>query len=535
MEIEIIWPERDPDTRVIPLAAESMVFTVVAQEFPWTGRTLIGKTNRPASGRSVLRLEQLPECKLKVDVAAHPRADGAGAPLGVASQMVPLSVKTPRVTVNFKMTSTVDRIEIQENRTEIEVLQDIPFPVVPSAYNAEDEALLLFPPPRNWVFKMGNTSIATVDAAGNVKGIKPGSTTLSIEAVEPDGNGVMLVVKQRTFTLRVTGGQMAVLGRPKPNANGSQDPPGLYWQSLTSGARSLLVRTTGEHRDVQINPENTRMLFTGKVVHADRTDTDWTVYVVNFDGTGLRPILQDAIRWPTFKRACYMAAGNIAVIGSPDAGNSRRGVYLCNDDGSNLRLAQQMDGVDWMEPTPSGEEVFIFGTRDWKIGPESFRFNTFWLLDDVQFYGPVHSSYQSFPFESGKSSVPLVSNWIWNPIVLSDEHWIASSEPILEGGLKPVRGHRAFWEFKMVQQGTNKYQDISLVCETSEVRGTSPLFNVSRDGRTLSLMFMQSQRLRMPNPDTVYLYDLASRAATPTAVATHWNWIASFALANLKR
>lgn len=539
MAIEIIWPNRGPSTRVIPLAAESMVFNIFPLEEPWVGKELTGSSNRPANGKSVIVIKELPECKMRVEVLAYPEPDGGGTPLGIATQVVTLSATKPTVTVNFQMASTVTRLEIQDNLTEIEIIETLKKRIVPSAFNAAGELLLLFPPPQNWKFSVGNASIASVDASGNVTGIKAGTTTLTIQAVEPNGAGNPVVVKQRVYPLKVVSSRVAILGTPKPNPDGSQDPPGLYWQSLTSDARQLLVRTTGDHYVVHINPEQTKLLFIAKVVHADRTDSRPFAYVVNMDGSGLISIMPQSANWRRWITCCYMKAGNVATTAIPDGTNATSGIYLCNDDGSNFRMLHQMDNVDWMAATPEGTDAYVMGSRDYPYGNGlTARFNTFWLVDDEKIWYPMQvvNYYRS----ATKSYVPAVARWIYDPIVLGEAHWIANAEPIIDWDTDSVKyGNRAFWEYKMNFNATPVTTDIDVVCESSDVRATtdisgiSPRFCVTRNGRFIGLMDMQSTKLGMPNPDVLYLFDRAGNKVIETMAAKNWNKIVTFAVANL--
>jgi len=539
MEIEIIWPERQEGTRVIPLAAQSMVFKIYPQEEPWTGKILTGSSNRPSSGKSVIQLNQLPECKVKVEVFAHPGADGAGVPLGVATQMVTMTPTTPKVTVNFKMSSTVASIEIQDQLGQIEVIQSLTKTIVPSAFNAAGELLLLFPPPQNWKFSIGNTSYATVDSSGTITGLKDGTTTLTVQAVEPSGAGYPVVVKQRTYTLKVVSSRVAILGKPKPNADGSQDPPGLYWQSLNSDARQLLVRTTGDHYAVHINPEQTKILFLAKVVHADRTDTRAGAYVINVDGTGLKNILPQSANWSRWYTSCFMKGGNIATAAVPDGSNATSGIYICNDDGSNFRMLHQIDSVEGLVSTPQGEDAYVFGHHEWeyKVNDEIRRLpvTTWWLVDDVRIYSPA----QIELYIRDRPNVPSVFQYhvvkdMYIPIVLDVAHWIARCEPITKYGVNQLEyGRSAFWEYKFDDSTEPDTKYVELTCETSEVRGSDPRSCVTRDGRVIALMDMQSSTLGMTNPDVLYLYDGVRKSVTATEASKNWNMIDEFALVNL--
>jgi hypothetical protein len=533
LAIEIIWPERGPTTRVIPLAAASMVFTIYPQEEPWTGKVLTGITNRPANGKSVLVLNELPECKLRVEVLAYPGPDGTGAPLGIATQMVTLTVQNPKMTVNFKMSSTVASIEIQENLTQIEVIQSLTTQIVPSAFNASGELLLLFPPPQNWKFIIGNPSLASIDSSGKIKGLKDGTTTLTVQAVEPNGAGEPVVVKQRVYSLKIISSRVAILGTPKPNPDGSQDAPGLYWQSLTSDARQLLVRTTGDHYVVHINPEQTKLLFIARVVHADRTDTQPHAYVINVDGSGLTHILKEADSWVKFSTACYFKSGVIAATGSPDGSNALSGVYTCSDDGGSLQLLHQMDDAGWMASTPSGDDGYVYGTADWLYGVvdgirKYARFTTWWLADEQHVWRPAQG--ETYYNSRQDRRIPVVVQGMYDPIILGVDLWISLCEPIRRVATDVVvYGHRAFWEYEF-----DSIKTISLVCETSEVRGRqSPRFSVTRNGRYIGLMDMQSPTLGLTNPDVLYLLDREAYDATATDAAKNWLRIENFAIANI--
>jgi hypothetical protein len=529
MAIEIIWPERRTSTRVIPLAAESMVFNIETLEAPWLDRKVTGRTNRPVNGKSVVVIKELPECKMRVEVLAYPEPDGGGTPLGIATQVVTLSATKPTVTVNFQMASTVARLEIQDNLTEIEIIETLKKRIVPSAFNAAGELLLLFPPPQNWKFSVGNASIASVDASGNVTGIKAGTTTLTIQAVEPNGAGNPVVVKQRVYPLKVVSSRVAILGTPKPNPDGSQDPPGLYWQSLTSDARQLLVRTTGDQYAVHINPEQTKLLFIAKVVHADRTDSQPFAYVVNVDGSGLISIMPQSANWRRWITCCFMAAGNIATTAIPDGTNATSGIYLCNDDGSNFRMLHQLDDVDWMAATPEGADAYVVGTRDWVDGNGwATPVRTFWSADINSIWGVEHL--RTYYSTAHNRNIPAAT-FIYDPVVLGLGHWIARTEPVTKAETDKVTyGPLGFWSFKSSKED---WYDLNLFCQLTEVRGMSPRFSVTRNGRFVGLLDMQSIQHGMPNPDVLYLYEWRSKEVITTDAAKYWKTIVTFAVANL--
>lgn len=537
LAIEIIWPERGPTTRVIPLAAASMVFTIYPQEEPWTGKVLTGITNRPANGKSVLVLNELPECKLRVEVLAYPGPDGTGAPLGIATQMVTLTVQNPKMTVNFKMSSTVASIEIQENLTQIEVIQSLTTQIVPSAFNASGELLLLFPPPQNWKFIIGNPSLATIDSSGKIKGLKDGTTTLTVQAVEPNGAGEPVVVKQRVYSLKIISSRVAILGTPKPNPDGSQDPPGLYWQSLTSDARQLLVRTTGDHYVVHINPEQTKLLFIARVVHADRTDTQPHAYVINVDGTGLTHILKEADSWVRFGTACFVAEGIVLCTGSPDGSNERSGVYSCSDDGSGVTMQSSMFNAGWMAATASGDGVFVYGRARPDLDGDPFKSPydvvTWWYTSSTPNSDWIAAQGKTYLVEDSNGDTKFayaVMKGMYDPIVIKLGHWIALGEPVTSNYLDKfvTFGRRAFWQ----KEG----DQLSVVCETNEVVGRqSPRFSVTRDGEVVGLMDMQSPRLGMPNPKVLYGYIVETGEVVETKAAQNWNNITAFALPNQSR
>jgi len=521
LAIEIIWPDRGPSTRVIPLAAASMVFTIYPQEEPWTGKVLTGITNRPANGKSVLVLNELPECKLRVEVLAYPEPDGTGAPLGIATQMVTLTVQNPKMTVNFKMSSTVASIEIQENRTQIEVIQSLTTQIVPSAFNASGELLLLFPPPQNWKFTIGNPTLASIESSGKIKGLKDGTTTLTVQAVEPNGSGEPVVVKQRVYPLKIVSSRVAILGTPQPNQDGSQDPPGLYWQSLTSDARQLLVRTTGDHYVVHINPEQTKLLFIARVVHADRTDTQPHAYVINVDGSGLTIIMQQSVTWSRWSTSCFMSNGIVATAAMPDGTNETSGIYYCNDDGSNFHQVYPLHDVSWMAINSHSNIVCAYGRPNRRNDDGSYTSPIGWYR-----WGNYGFDGETFPFWDWLGLVRADN--IYDPILV-DNLCIALCEPYTDsdGGLQYNR--RAFWK------GVIGTEMSELVCETSEVVGQSPRFSVTRDGEVVGLMDMQSPRLGMPNPNVLYGYIVETGEVVETNTAQNWSNITAFAIPNQTR
>jgi hypothetical protein len=361
---------------------------------------------------------------------------------------------------------------------------------------------------------------------------------LTVQAVEPSGAGYPVVVKQRTYTLKVISSRVAILGKPKPNADGSQDPPGLYWQSLNSDARQLLVRTTGDHYAVHINPEQTKILFLAKVVHADRTDTRAGAYVINVDGTGLKNIMPQSASWQKWWTCSFMKAGYIATSASLDGTNSTSGVYLCKDDGSEFQLLHQLDNVGWVVSSPQGEDAYVYGTHNWVYneGEEPIRLTTFWLADDVKIWSPIQGVPINKPNGTSTFAVP---RYIYDPIILevneNTVHWIALSEPVTQWPDIVTYGRRAFWEYKLDTSTKPETYEIEILCETSDVRNSqpSPRFCVSRDGRYIGLMDMQSQSLGMTNPDVLYIFSRTANTATATEAAKNWSTIETFAVANL--
>jgi hypothetical protein len=310
----------------------------------------------------------------------------------------------------------------------------------------------------------------------------------------------------------------------------------LYWQSLNSDARQLLVRTTGDHYVVHVNPEQTKILFLAKVVHADRTDTEAYAYVVNFDGSALRHVLKQADSWPKFGTACYMKAGYIAAVGSSDGTNATSGIYLAKDDESEFRLLHQMDNVQWITPTPQGEDAYVFGTHDWTYSiledgrKLQVRVSTWWSTDDEKIYGPAQVFYQ----DTAEGAVPAVVRNMYVPIVLGVNHWIAECEPIIEWEQFRIKyGNAGYWEYKITTSVIPNLHDISQVCSLAEIRGRSDRRSVSRDAKNIGLMDMQSVALGMTNPEVLYLYNRAESAVTETKAAKNWSKVDKFALVNL--
>jgi hypothetical protein len=130
--------------------------------------------------------------------------------------------------------------------------------------------------------------------------------------------------------------------------------------------------------------------------------------------------------------------------------------------------------------------------------------------------------------------IPLVPRFVYDPIVLAEGHWIALAEPVVEFRRDFVKyGHRAFWEYEVDLTVSTFPFDVDVVCEPSDVRGTSPRFCVTRDGRYIGLMDMQSQSLGMTNPDVLYLFDRAANTVTASDAAKNWISIENFAVANL--
>jgi hypothetical protein len=412
--------------------------------------------------------------------------------------------------------------------------------------HAKDSVFRDVPLPSDGVLSAtcSNTNIATVSIDnGRVKIVakKNGEVKVKVVYTASAQKGVKAygVVKVNVETSRV-----AILGTPKPNPDGSQDPPGLYWQSLTSDARQLLVRTTGDHYVVHINPEQTKLLFIAKVVHADRTDTQPHAYVINVDGTGLTHILKEADSWAKFSTACYLAGGIVGACGSPDGGNELSGLYICNDDGSNLHLIKKVPDVTWMTSTPDGKRPWTYGTvkrlprndPGWEVGQAWGE----WSSLDYQLPNEVPLDwfilYEVYTSNGGSHGKYAYRKDMYDPILCNG--LIALCEPVVEHdyGNQSTRtsgyvkyGRRAFWIWK---------DNIipKLLWETSEVVGRkSPRFSVFRNGEVVGLMDMQCPRLGMPNPNVLYGYIVETGEVVETKAAQNWSNITNFALPNQTR
>ena len=528
LQIEVIWPERsESGTRVIPLAANSMKFRITPMEAPWTDVVREETVGRPPNGKSVIQINALPLAKLRVDVTAHPGAGGGGLPLGTASQVVEFSATKTVVIVSFKMESTVFKIQIQNDQERIDLLEGLEQTIVPTALNADLEVLLLYGPPRNWQFMVGNSSIASITADGRMKGLKPGETTLTIKAVEPDGNGNPVVVEQRVYPVKVTAGKLALLGVPERNPDGSLDPPGLYLQSLTTTNRQMLVRTTGQQWTLTVNPANTRIFFVAQVVHADRTDPTMYCYVINADGTGLRQILLELESWQRINQICYMAGGKIAISATRDGSNATSGIWVVNDDGTGLELFEQIDNVGWMVPFPAGDEVAVWGTRSFTDTQANVTKTStgFWYFDDNHDYFLLNGTYE------GTYLTPVHARYLWDPLPLGINDWMGLSEPLLDwkwsGGVAHYEfGRRAYWRERPIVGA-------DIWAEVSEVDSGLYRTSVARDGRHATFRGLRLQRIESADPGTIYLWNIASDTFVATEAGKGWAQFTEMALFNL--
>lgn len=170
--VAVQWPTR---SRLIPTTSNSIRVDVLRDGTVLSSQLLV----RPDTGASVLTFEHLPVVPLTVQASAFPETDGTG--VAQASGTVPVTIEAGK-TVSFDLTlsSTIDHITVSPK--DITVGPGATAPLTATAVDASGNIVLFAPNKLEW--SSSDASIASVNAAGVVQGVKSGKVQINVLETE---------------------------------------------------------------------------------------------------------------------------------------------------------------------------------------------------------------------------------------------------------------------------------------------------------------------------------------------------------------
>jgi hypothetical protein len=190
VSLKITWSDRSAQSRLIPVAANSIVVT-----FTQGGQTAATQVlSRPASGNQTsANFNSLPLGDMTVTAQAHPNADGSGVAQASASSIV--TIQAGQVTpVDITMASTIDHLEITPTDPSVQVSSTTP--LAASAKDANGSIVLTSISKITWSSQ--NTAVANVSTTGVVTGVSQGTSLITAAETESG--------KQASVTVSVTAG-----------------------------------------------------------------------------------------------------------------------------------------------------------------------------------------------------------------------------------------------------------------------------------------------------------------------------------------
>jgi len=238
MTVRMVWPPR-AGTRLIPAAANSITLTVSRNSNVLTTKVV---ARPPGGGVSTIKVDQIPAGDVVIDASANPDAGGTG----VAQAAGRANVKIERdkdTKFTITMDSTIDRVEVTSAAGEIVQLGGS-LQLTATPRDAQGSVVLVTPGSITWA--SSDDTVAPVDSAGQVSGVKGGSVTITV--TEPESG--------KTGTKGVTvGGSLYVLYIPGYYYQGEQ-----YWMTNANadfyldGTLVVTTKNSTPHDGLWIGP-----------------------------------------------------------------------------------------------------------------------------------------------------------------------------------------------------------------------------------------------------------------------------------------
>lgn len=182
LTMNVVWPE---DSRVIPTVSNSIRVKVIKDGFTINNQLLAKPTTS-------VTFNHAPVGAVTVEATSYPNVDGTGNPVAFAS--VPATVTQGQTaTIGLTMASTIDRLHLTTTNTTIILLILATRQITTTCYDVNNNVVLHAP--GDLSYQSSNSLIATVDATGLVRGLLPGSATITVtDAISGKSMGIVFTV-----------------------------------------------------------------------------------------------------------------------------------------------------------------------------------------------------------------------------------------------------------------------------------------------------------------------------------------------------
>jgi hypothetical protein len=307
----IHWP--DP-TRLVPVASKSIKVSISNPEGLVVATNLMQRP--PTGGDVTVTIAPLPAGTLPVSAVAYPEADGTGTPQAVANLSIVVN-PGDTTTITLTLDSTITSIDVTATSLNVPAggFQQL-------THTERDQAgnvVLTLPNTITW--QSSNTAVATVDSAGKVTGVSPGTADITVTETESG--------KSKTVTVTVgtsggTGGTIAFIGK----VAGDRVPSAYAMRGDGSGLVKVDPNPGGSGWEygVAVSPNSQLVAL---AYHGGGSLYD-NLYVVRADGTGLPPTWS-AKAYPGWS---WSPDSSRIVYSGAMAGGGPDGLHVINADGT---------------------------------------------------------------------------------------------------------------------------------------------------------------------------------------------------------
>jgi hypothetical protein len=189
-----------------------------------------------------------------------------------------------------------------------------------------------------------------------------------------------------------------------------------------------------------------------------------------------------------------------------------------------------------MVATPHGDEAMIYGTSKIYNGLPN---TTYWWVDASGIFAGAGLTFNHVDPRSNTKTTYFESiDFTGSPIVLGTHNFIARSRAhtgwsfgVTFGGIHDVTySSEAYWSYTL---GKNNLYNHEIVCGIDEVDRPKLRITVSRDGKSMAMIGLQSTSLGAPDSTRLYIRNIERDTLVETSAADGWVSIDNIALMNI--